>query len=193
MEEQRDGCHVDASRKQVAHPVRIAHEQLELGILRIVPVRPEVRRTIPVWERRGVERMGYELVHAAHQHVVADPLGKTVALCPAVGTKDLRHAAAALLGVEVREGPAKLAKQVGEEFAIPTRLMECLVHPLVLTGHQLLDDDVDACHVGIRHGTVEVACSVAQTSARVIVLDRVADVLDRMSVAPGRYDLVEVL
>ena len=76
-------------------------------------------------------------------------------------------------------------EQQVEECTVPPGTVHPLEQTLIHTGHQLLDDHVDACHISVRHRTENMTCTVAQAGRRFVVLDGMTDVLTAVGMAPG--------
>lgn len=79
----------------------------------------------------------------------------------------------------------QLAQHIGKKLAVPAGAVHALEHSLIHTGQQLLDDHIDTGHILMRHGAVEVPCTIAQTSRGIVVLDGMADVLAVVGMAPA--------
>ena len=87
----------------------------------------------------------------------------------------------------------QLAQHIGKKLAVPAGAVHALEHSLIHTGQQLLDDHIDTGHILMRHGAVEVPCTIAQTSRGIVVLDGMADVLAVVGMAPGRQNTIKVV
>lgn len=91
MVQHRHRRHMPPSAQQMADPVRIFIQYPVVPVLRILSPGVHMRRAVRVRERLRRERMGDEMVHSPHQHMVRHPFHQLQALRPAVSPEHLRH------------------------------------------------------------------------------------------------------
>ena len=182
-----------AAVEEVGDLIGILHQMGEALKLGIMPLRAEVGRAVGVGVVGG-EGMGDEVVDAAHQEEVGDPLHHGTALGPAVCTELLAHGAALHLRVLVSQGCPQLTQDVVVEGGIAdTRREAGVVDVVGHAGHDLVEDDVDTRHV------LTLQCAEVVTRARghsgvaVEVLDDVADVHDPVVAAPVTQEVAEII
>ncbi len=176
--------YVPPAAYELADPVRVGHQGPEVPVLGVMALGVEVGRAVRVRELLGAEGVGHKVVHTPDHEVVQKVLLKAHPLPPAVGTEYLAHGVALLSRLYGRGGAGKLAQAVVVEGTVTL-----LEHPPVVAyvlplGHNLSADIVYPRHVLARKSPEVVAQGGAGAVVVVIVLDKVADVLDPMLTAP---------
>ena len=175
---------VNAAGQKMRRTAAVNHKLREAFKLRIGTVCAEMRRTVGVGER-GRECVRNEIVHAAHEKIVEQPLHHGRTFRPAVCAEDFAHRTSFGLQTDMREGCGKFCENVIEEFRIS--VVAEAAHRVDVVGHSgddLVKNDVDAAHVLTVQGTEVVTGTASETGVGVHVFDDVTDVLDAVCFAP---------
>ena len=134
------------------------------------------------------------MVDAAHQQKIRDPLHHGAALCPAVCAKLLAQSSALHARILVRQGCAQLTKHVVIKRRIgKPRAKAGIMNMMRHTRHDLMQHDINTCHILPFERTEIVPRADCCTRVTVVVLDNVTDIHHASLTAPVTKHAAEII